>query len=379
MREYRAWIELDINNLYHNIDVMTGMLPPKCQLMPAVKANAYGHGAVPVAKALQKHGIENYCVASASEGVKLRSHGIHGNILVLGYTEPESFSLLSLYNLTQTVVDYEYACLLNSLGRKLPVHIAVDTGMHRLGIPVNDTGHIHDVFEMKNLTVTGIYTHLCTADGESQSEQEYVGLQAERFNRIMDEIYENGYNPKTHILSSYGLLNYGELGGDYVRAGIALYGFGNSELRPVLSLKARVASVRNLKKGESAGYGMAYTAKNDTAIAALSIGYADGIPRSLSCGVGRVLINGQALPIIGKICMDQILVETGKVADIKPGDTAVLIGKSGDNEITATEMADAAETIPNEILSRLGSRLTRVLTCAYSNKYINTPKLTSIA
>ena len=370
-RRGRAWIELDREALSQNVEALLAMLPDHCALMPAVKADAYGHGAVLIARELNRIGVEAFCVASAGEGEELRREGVRGEILVLGYTDPIQFDLLHRCRLTQTIVDYQYAERLNGYGKRLHVHIGVDTGMHRLGIGYEERSLIMDIFEMKNLAVDGLFTHLCTSDGQALKEQSFTDLQARRFYSVVDDLERNGYScPKLHLQSSYGILNYPKLAEDYARVGIALYGVLSTRedtkrwedvLRPVLSLKARVACVRRLCCGETAGYGMAFTAQRDMEIATITVGYGDGLPRNLSGGQGFVLINGRRAPVVGRICMDQTIVDVSGIPDVKAGDVAVLIGKSGDKEISAGDLAGWAGTITNEILSRMGARLERVM------------------
>lgn len=366
----RAWIELDINALEHNVRFLQSRLPKNCRLMPAVKANAYGHGAVLVARELNRLGIRDFCVACAEEGVELRRAGICGEILILGYTAPSLFPLLHRCRLTQTVVDYDYAQRLEQSGLELSVHIGVDTGMHRLGIPWEETEKIIAVYRMKHLNITGIFTHLATCDSLLPECRSFTERQLLAFAGTRSALQAAGLPCKgIHLLSSYGILNYPQAAEDYVRPGIALYGVpssaelsdsGFSALMPVLSLKARVASVRRLRPGESAGYGAAYTADRETVVAALSIGYADGLPRELSGQKGSVLIKGRRAPVIGRICMDQTLVDVTDIPDLQADETAVLIGRSGDLENTAVEIAAQCGTITNELLSRLGTRLHRV-------------------
>lgn len=365
----RAWIELDRAALRHNVERLRSLLPEGCALMPAVKANAYGHGAVLAARELNRLGVRAFCAASAEEGAELRRHGVRGEILVLGYTHPGNFPLLRRYRLTQAAVDADHARLLNAYGKKLRVHLKIDTGMHRLGIPAERTEEIARVFRLKNLRVRGIFTHLCADETRSGADEAFTLAQAAAFQEVLCSLRKQGLSyGKAHLLSSYGLLNYPELGGAYARVGIALYGVLSGpagletcpvELRPVLSLKARVALVRDLPKGQSAGYGFGYTAEGGRRIAVLSIGYADGLPRSLSRGRGRVLIRGEEAPIIGSVCMDQTLVDVTDIPGVRSGDTAVLIGRSGRREITAYDLAEAGGTITNEVLSRLGPRLNR--------------------
>lgn len=372
MQGGRAWIEVSRAALQHNVSYLQSKLPQDCRLMPAVKANGYGHGSVLVARTLNALGVDAFCVASAQEGAELREQGILGEILVLGCTQPEEFPLLLKWNLIQTVVDYPYALTLNAYGHPLPVHIAVDTGMHRLGERSEHISDILHMFHLENLRVEGMYTHLCVSDSLDKEAMAYTKGQADTFYEIVKELQARGVTvPKLHMQASYGVLLHPELSEDYARVGIALYGVLSTgedtkkwgkKLRPVLSLKTRVSSVRRLYAGESAGYGLCYTAKTDRTIAALAIGYADGISRSLSCGNGAVLIRGRRAPIVGRVCMDQMLVDVSHIPEIEAGDTAVLIGRDGEQEIFAWELSDAVGTITNETLSQLGPRLERFLT-----------------
>ncbi len=369
-KEGRAWIELSREHLRGNVWVLESLLTPGQRLMPAVKANAYGHGAAAVAGELQNMGIRSFCVACAEEGAELRRNGITGEILVLGYTHPEDFHLLRKHDLIQTVLDHAYGQQLDRYGKKVRVHVKIDTGMHRLGERAEKTGEIREIFRLKNLQVEGIYTHLCADETRREEESAFTEAQAALFYDVVKDLRKRGISGiKTHLLASYGLLNYPELGGDYVRAGIALYGLLSdrrgaenckADLRPVMSVKARITVVKELHRGESAGYGFSYRAAEDRKIAVLSIGYAEGLPRSLSCGRGRVLIHGKSAPIAGKICMDQTIVDITGIEGVRAGESAVILGRDGEEEITAYEIAEKAGTITNEIVSRMGGRLERV-------------------
>ena len=356
----RVWAEIDTNILRKNVDFLRGISPVGSELMPVVKANAYGHGAVLIARELNKIGIRAFCTATAVEGAELRRHGVKGEILILGYTHPTQFPLLKIFKLSQAVVDFDYAKTLNGYG-KIHVHIGVDTGMRRLGIRSENYLEIRRVFEMKNLIVDGVFTHLSADETTSPPDREFTENQADRFYETADKLANDGYFPKLHLLASYGLMNYAYLGGDYVRVGIALYGgVGHEKLLPVLSVKTRVTSVRNVYMGEPVGYGLDSIADNDIRVAALAVGYADGLPRKLSDGIGTVLINGSRAPIIGKICMDQTIVNVSGI-DVKQGDIAVIIGNSGCEQITACDIARQTDTISNDILSRLGNRVARII------------------
>ncbi|MEA5049337.1 MAG: serine racemase VanT catalytic subunit [Eubacteriales bacterium] len=367
----RAWIELDRAALRNNVLTLQSRLSSGCTLMAVVKANAYGHGATLMARELRLLGVSSFCVATALEGVELRKCGICGEILILGYTHPAQFVLLRRYRLTQTVIDAAYAALLNGYGKKISVQIALDTGMRRLGERCERIDSILHIFSCHNLVIKGVFSHLCADDADSPEARVYTRAQAETLETTIARLRQSGCAIKNiHLLASYGLLNYPTLEGSAVRVGIALYGMLGTRpdtnhcalpLQPVLSLKARVALVKDLFKGEAAGYGLTYVAEKDSKIAVLSIGYADGLPRALSCGVGKVLINGCAVPIIGRICMDQTMVDITGIPKVSSGDIAVLIGKSGDEEITACDLAEQTGTISNEILSRLGKRLERIV------------------
>lgn len=366
----RAWIELNREYLRRNVTVLSGKMPDGCQLMAAVKANAYGHGACLVARELNACGVRAFCVATACEGRRLRRKGIKGEILILGYTHPDEFWLLRRYDLIQTVFDASYAELLDGYGKKIKVHVKIDTGMHRLGERSEKIEKIRRIFCLENLIIEGIYTHLCVANTTFPGDREFTLSQARVFYALISQLKQEGFCPKIHLQASYGLLNYPELSGDYVRAGIALYGVLSSradaeqistELSPVLSLKARVAMIKELHRGEGAGYGLEYVADRDQKIAVLTIGYADGFPRSLSNGRGYVAINGKKASVTGRVCMDMTLVDVTDIPDVKQGDTAVIIGRSEACEISVYDLAEKEDTITNEILSRLGNRLIRII------------------
>jgi len=337
--------------------------------MPAVKANAYGHGAVLIARELNALGVKAFCVASAGEGAELRENGVKGDILVLGYTHPACLPMLETYRLTQTVLDCAYAQELAQYGRPLEVQVKLDTGMHRLGERCEHLRELQAVFAIPNLRVTGAYTHLCA--GETDAGRTFTLAQGRAFHDTVERLRARGcVIPKAHILASDGLLCYPELGGDYARVGIALYGtlgtradlekYGGG-LRPVLALKARIAEVKQVFQGEGAGYALQFRAARDTRLAAAAIGYGDGLPGALGCGVGAALVNGVRVPIAGQVCMDQVLLDVTDVPRVSPGDMAVFIGRDGKNEITAVDVAEQAGTIANEVLSRLGARLERVM------------------
>ncbi len=394
----RAWIEVDSQALAHNVDFLRARLPEGCRLMPAVKAQGYGHGAVLISRQLNALGVDAFCVASIGEAIELREADIQGKILILGYTPPEDFPLLARYRLVQTILDYPYARLLDQAEADIHVHIGIDTGMHRVGIRCEDIEDIKAVYDLPHIVIDGLFTHLCASDSPLPEHKDFTKAQIRAFYQVVDFLKkENCPCPSLHMLASYGILNLlqdrgglslerkeppkrfaerriataqRKLAADYVRPGIVLYGLLNNEadmapwkdvLKPVLSLKAKVTSLRPLYAGEGAGYGITFTASQDMRIAAISIGYGDGLPRALSGGRGSVLIRGCRAPIIGRICMDQTIVDVTGIPQVQVGDTAVIIGTDREEEITAGQIAELCGTISHEIVCCLGARVERVL------------------
>lgn len=363
----RAWIEVNVGNLRHNVETLKKVMQPGCELMAVVKAQAYGHGAVLIASYLNEMGIMAFAVATINEGIVLRKSGIRGEILILGYTDVGRASELKKYDLMQALISFEYAEALNIQGFTIRTHIKIDTGMHRLGIPSGELSAVRKVFLMENLKVCGMFTHLCCSDSRHPDDVTFTRGQIDSFYSLTDALSDSGIIlPKLHIQSSYGLLNYPGLACDYVRAGIALYGVLSTldddtvlklDLRPVLSLKSRVVLIRKVVAGESIGYGRSFTTGRDTRIAILSIGYGDGFPRNLYGGKGNVLINQYVVPVVGRICMDQLAVDITDAEGVSVGDIATLVGAEGHDELSAPAVADSSGSISNELLCRMGARL----------------------
>lgn len=363
----RAWIEVNVENLYYNVEILKNAMQPNCELMAVVKAQAYGHGAVLTAMHLNKIGVRAFAVATIEEGIELRKAGVYGEILILGHTDVSRAFELKEYDLMQTIISYEYAKALNNQRITLKTHIKIDTGMHRLGIASRELSVIQAVFFMENLEICGMFTHLCCSDGNRSEDIAFTKNQIERFYGVADALKSRGILlPKIHIQSSYGLLNYPDLVCDYVRVGIALYGVLSSpcddtilklDLRPVLSLKSRIVLIREIAAGESVGYGRSFIAERNSQIAILSIGYGDGFPRNLFGGKGSVLINQTVVPIVGRICMDQLAIDITDVENVSVGDIAILAGADGYQKLSVPTVADRAGSISNELLCRLGARL----------------------
>ncbi len=366
----RAWVECSKADLGHNLKLIQGKLQGGCEVMAAIKANGYGCGLIETANMLNKLDVHAFCVACLKEAIELRKEGFKQDILIMGYTPIEQIKDVIHYDLIQTVVDLSYAQLLNSLKLKIKVHIKIDTGMHRLGERAEDLEGIKKIYECSYLQILGIYSHICANDLNKKRDNEYAQHQLQLFDEAILALVSDGIDvKKAHIQSSYSIFQFPECHYDYARVGAALYGVLATKkdakelapsLRPVLTLKSLVAGIHHLEKGELAGYDLQYEAKEKSVLATCSIGYVDGVPRALSCGKGSVLIHGIKCPIVGRICMDQLLVDISEIKDeVKSSDEVVLIGKQGDNEISIYDVAEACDSIPVEIMGRLGSRLDR--------------------
>ena len=341
----RAWIEIDLDNLVNNISEIKKIISPKTKIMAVVKANAYGHGALLTARKLSEIGITDFAVATLEEGIYLRKNNIQGNILILGFTNFDDLKYVMKYDLIQTIIDYDYSEKIKELN-------------------FNDK-----IYENEKLNILGTFSHLCVADSNTKENIDFTNRQIELFNETIKRIKTKGYDTgKVHLQSSYGVINYTGLDYDYVRVGILMYGINSSyesyqlthlNLKPVLSLKARITSVKEINKNDSVSYGRTYIVTENRKIASVSIGYADGIPRNLSNQNMQVKINESYGTVIGRICMDQLLIDISNISNVKVGDIITIIGE--DKNITAEQVADKADTITNELLCRLGDRLARII------------------
>lgn len=370
IKKDRAWIEINLENLENNINEIKKNIRSQTKIMAIVKANAYGHGMINIAKKLNEIGIEDFAVATLAEGIKLRENNIRGNILILGYTDIKDIEYVNKYNLIQTIVDYEYALKINKikLNEKIKTHIKINTGMNRIGEGFENIEKIVQIYQMENIKVLGIFSHLSVSDSLDEKDVKFTENQINNFFSCIDKIRSYGYNVgATHLQASYGILNYPEIKCDYVRPGIIMYGNYSTKgdntkikinMKPVLSLKAHITSVKQIKKGEAVSYGRTYIAEETKKIATVCVGYADGYPRSLSNKKAKVLVNDEYAEIIGRICMDQLIIDVTNLKNIKQGDIVTLIGQ--EKEILAEELSYKAETITNDLLCRLGDRPERI-------------------
>lgn len=364
-----AWAEVDLAAIQHNVGVLREMAAPS-ELWVVVKADGYGHGAVPVARTALAAGAHGLCVALTHEGVELRAAGITEPILVLSEQPPEHAEMLVLHDLIPTVYSeaavYQLAEAVerSSTSRPYPVHIKVDTGMHRVGLAPSDLAAFLQLLQAMAdvLKVEAIFTHLAVADEPSRSYTEH------QLGTFDDALRASGNDSDmvTHVANSAGLLAHRTAHRSLVRAGIAMYGISPGSgvdglagnLRPALSLKARVSFVKRLHAGDMISYGLRHTFTKSTTVATIPIGYADGVPRRLFAVGGEVLLGGKRRSIVGVVTMDQLMVDCGD-DDIAIGDEAVLIGDQGGERVTAAEWANRLDTIPYEIVCGISKRVQR--------------------
>lgn len=375
----RAWVEIDLSLIKHNIDEIQKLIPNKTKIMAIVKANAYGHGDVVVSKELEACGIDFFGVSSIDEAINLREGGITSPILILGYTPEEHFSQIIKYDVIQTIVSLDYAKKLdafaNTQQQTMQVHIKVDTGMSRIGIRCTDTEyHIDDVkavFACKHLHVTGIFSHFSVSDSlNNQEDLDFTTHQIELYENVLQDLRSANLDyGTTHLQNSYGILNYPDLAYDYVRPGLLFLGCTSDDaiaiktqpqFKPIMSLKANVSLVKDVEEGASISYGRHYQTPDSMKVATLSIGYADGIPRCISNKGGYVLIHGQKAAILGNVCMDQMMVDVTDIPYVKEGDTAVIFGMDQGNMLSIDELTRLSQTINNETFCRISARVPRI-------------------
>jgi alanine racemase len=363
-----AWAEIDLGAVRHNARVLADLAAP-ARLCAVVKADGYGHGAVPVARAALEGGAEWLGVALVEEGVVLRDAGIDAPVLVLSQPPHEAFSEMVARRLTPTVYTLEAVAALEAAaaGAGVPVHVKVDTGMHRVGARPDEALAVARAVEASSsLRLEGLWTHLAVAD---EPGNPYTGEQLARFDAVVADLAAAGLRPQLlHAANSAGAIAHPGARYDLVRCGIALYGHAPSSevaaagLRPAMALKARVSYVKRVDAGARLSYGLRYRAEAATVIATVPLGYADGVTRRLSAVGAAVLIGGRRCPLAGTVTMDQVMVDCGPDAVVAPGDEVVFFGRQGDEEIGAEEWADALDTISYEVVCGIGPRVPRVYT-----------------
>lgn len=366
-----AIVEINLDNLTHNIKNIKKHTSKDTLIMAIVKANGYGHGAVEVSKTFLENGADKLGVSILQEGIELRKAGIKAPILILNYTSTTLYENIVKYNLTQNIYSYREAKELSdvavSLKKDINIHIKIDTGMARVGFYPDDKsiGDIIKISRLPNIKIEGIFTHFARADEEDKS---FTDLQFKRFIDIIEKLEEKGlYIKIKHASNSAALIDIEKYSLNMIRPGIILYGHYPSEevnrenihIRPAMTLKSSVSHVKTVEEGSGIGYNHLYITKEKRKIATLPIGYADGYSRRLT-GKAQVFINGKRVEVVGKICMDQMMVDVTDLEDVKIGDEVVLFGYEEENHPSAEEVANWLGTINYEVVCMVSRRVPRV-------------------
>ena len=369
----RACAEIDLDALQHNVESIRRAVGNDTKIMGVIKTNAYGHGAAVIAKELIGLGVSEFAVATLEEGIELRKSGIIQPILVLGNIPKDQYKDMVHYRIMPTVFTYDMAKDIDAAAAAVhavaQIHIKIDTGMSRIGFKPNDET-VQNIVMMssllKNIKIQGIFTHFSCADC---AEDTMTKKQFDSFMWVIGQLEEKGIRiPERHCANSAAIMRYPEMKLDMVRAGIILYGLYPSDeiskdlmhLEPVMSLKSMVSCIKDVDAGTPVGYGATYVCPKKTRIATVSIGYGDGYPRALS-GHGRVIIDNQYFPIIGRICMDQLMVDiTDAQTAIKRGDEVVLVGQQGSCSISVEEASSYNNSFNYEFVCDINRRVPRV-------------------
>ncbi|MBR1969321.1 MAG: alanine racemase [Clostridia bacterium] len=366
----RVYAQINKNSILKNIKKIKESLKNDVKLMPVIKADAYGHGALEVAKLLVPYS-DFFAVAVIEEALQIKQEGIKTPLLILGYVNPDSYEDIVDNDIRIPVFTYEAAKRLSDIAKKknkiAKIHIAIDTGMNRIGFknkPEN-LKVIEEISVLENIFIEGIFTHFATADEKDNS---FMKEQEKSFSDFVVKLESMGICiPIKHVSNSAAIIYGNSLNYNMVRSGIITYGLYPSDevdkskliVEPSLEFISHVVYVKIIEKGDTVSYGRTFTAEKPMKIATIPVGYADGYPRLLS-NKGRVIINGKYAPIIGRICMDQFMVDVSDIEDVNEGDTVILIGKQGDCAISADEIAVFSQTINYEIVCGIGKRVPRI-------------------
>ena len=371
MENSRICARIDLNAVRANLDHMRQKLNKETLMIEVIKTNAYGHGAVRIAQMTQNdEGLWGFAVATVKEAVQLREEGIRKPILILGFVFPEDYDVLVEHEIRPALFKYSMACELNEAakraGVKAPVHLAVDTGMSRIGFPVTSQG-VEDAAktaELGNLVIEGTFTHFAKAD---EKDKDFAHKQFDRYMQFVSTLSSMGVSPgMRHVCNSAGIMELTEYQLDAVRAGITIYGIYPSDevdrsrlkLRSVMSLISHISYIKEVPEGCPVSYGGTFVTKRASRIATIPAGYGDGYPRLLS-NRGRVLIGGKSAPIIGRVCMDQFMVDVTDI-EAEEFDQVILLGRDGDEEITADELGEISGRFPYELTCDINERVPRV-------------------
>ncbi|MGF1460499.1 MAG: alanine racemase [Leptolyngbyaceae cyanobacterium] len=375
MRQCRAWVEINLEALRHNVQALTQHIGPETVLMAVVKADAYGHGAVTVAETAVAAGARWLGVATVPEGVELREAGLTTPILIMGaVNSSEEITAIARWQLQPTLVSPKQALVFSETlstnsSHSLPVHLKVDTGMSRLGFDWQHAAEfVQFVRRLPRLHIHSVYSHLATAD---EPDTTFMRSQQQYYESVLAQVASQGIViPRRHLANSAATLADPNLHYDMVRVGLALYGLypgshlqGILSLQPVMQVKARITHLKEIQPGTGVSYGHTFVAEHPMRIAVVGIGYADGVPRTLSNRIS-VLVNGQSAPQIGNITMDQLMIDVTQIPNLQEGSVVTLLGQSGDLSITADHWAALTGTISWEILCSFKHRLPRITTTA---------------
>ena len=372
----RCWLEINLSHLKNNIEQIRSLISKDMDIICVVKANGYGLGSINISKYLSSIGINYFAVATLQEALDLRIKGkVQGEIIILSWTPISEKSTLIKYNLTQTLVDYDYAEKLNELPGIVKCHVKLDTGMNRFGQKPSDIEKIKKLYQFKNLNILGIFSHLCRVREFGDEPDNYTKMQIENFNSIIERLEKEGINVGLkHILNSFGILRFNEKKYHMVRPGLLMYGVSpdpdneqidklldENNFKPVASLRCKVMTVKTIEKGEKVGYNSKYIANEKTKIATISIGYADGLSFASSKNRFRAIIKGNLCPITGNVCMDSTMVKVPFDSDIKEGDIVTIFGMDDrGNLMNHKEFLSKSGAPIGETFSRLGQRITRI-------------------
>jgi len=369
-----VWVEINLNNLKNNVREIKKHIKPKTEIMAVVKADAYGHGAIGIIKTLKEEGIKKFAVAVLSEAIEIRNVDKEVQIMLLGYTPDANLEELISWGITPTIYSLRQAKVLDQLAKeknkKVAIHINLDTGMHRVGLPIKyrTVEVIKEISEMENIYLEGVYTHFAVAD---EADKWYTKKQVKDFEYIIDELEKLGVEiPIKHVSNSAAILDLPEFNYDMVRAGLLMYGHYPSEvqkkdrvidLKQVMSLHSKIYHIRTLEKGESISYGLTYTVNRKSKTGLIPIGYADGYFRRLS-NKARIIIKGKnaVARVAGAVCMDKFVVDITGLENVKGGDEVILFGEDEYHSVTPEELADILETINYEVLCAVSKRVPRV-------------------
>lgn len=365
---------IDLDAVSRNLENYKAYLREGTELMCVVKASCYGHSDRAIVPYLQeKHGVRYFAVSNITEAIRLRECGITGDILILGYTCPDEAVNLAEHNIIQAVTEYSYAEALNekSGGRKVRCHCAIDTGMTRIGVrgSVSECAdEIEKVSRLANISLEGVFTHFAVADSDGEDNYAYSDMQQKKILDVTEELTKRGITLRhSHFMNSAAGVYRNDSRSTLARLGIILYGLMPNtakalpfELSPVMTLRATISQIKTVEAGTQVSYGRTYTADKPTKLATITCGYADGYPRALS-NKGYVLINGKRAPITGRVCMDQFMCDITGIENVNAGDYAILMGTSGDERLTADDIADMTGTIGYEIVCGISSRVPRVI------------------